>query len=103
MAFEISNPIVYEKKENIQQEEFTGKISSFSEFVETYYGDYSTLHDYPAYINGKQQTLRLPRIPARSNNEQGYQRELEEAGFTIEHFSTQGTQCIIYASVRNNK
>ena len=89
--------------ENIQQKEFTGKISSFQEFVETCYGDYSELHDYPAYINGKRQTLQLPRIPARFNNEQGYRKELMEAGFNVEHFSISGTQCIIYAGVRDSE
>ncbi len=90
-------------REDIQQKEFTRKISNFREFVETSYGDYSALHDYPAYIDGKRKTLRLPRIPARSNNERGYRKELKEAGFIIEHFRILGTQCIIYASVYNNK
>jgi SAM-dependent methyltransferase len=87
-------------RENVQPEEFKGKISSFREFVEKLYRDYSELHDYPAYIDGNKQTIRLPRIPARFNNEQGYRRELNTEGFTVEYYSTEGEHCIIYAQVK---
>jgi ubiquinone/menaquinone biosynthesis C-methylase UbiE len=87
-------------RENIQQEEFKVKISSFREFVEKCYGDYSKLYDYPAYAGGKHQTIKLPRIPARSNNEQGYRKELEKAGFIVENYSIKGEHCIIYARVK---
>lgn len=87
-------------RENIQEEEFKQKISDFPEFVEIFDGDYTTLHDYPAFIHGERCMIRLPRVPARFNNEQGYRRELEEAGFIVEHFSIDRWQCNIHARVR---
>ena len=87
-------------RENIQEEEFKQKISDFREFVETFDGDYTTLHDYPAFVDGKRHIIKLPRVPARFNNEQGYRRELEEAGFIVDNYSIERWQCIIHASVR---
>jgi ubiquinone/menaquinone biosynthesis C-methylase UbiE len=86
-------------RENVQPEEFTAQIASFKEFVETVYGDDAELHDYPAYIDGKQKIIRLPRIPARANNERGYRKELQNAGFVVDQFRVEGTHCIIYVHV----
>jgi ubiquinone/menaquinone biosynthesis C-methylase UbiE len=87
-------------RDNVQQEEFKAKITTFQEFVEKCYGDFSELQDYQAYIHSKRLTIRLPRIPARFNNEQGYRKELEEAGFKIEYFRIVEKHCIIYARLK---
>jgi SAM-dependent methyltransferase len=87
-------------REIIQQEEFKAKISSFEEFVNTCHGDYSRLYDYPAYVDGEMHLIKLPKIPARINNEEGYKRELKEAGFTVAYFKDEGNQCIIYACLK---
>ena len=85
--------------ESYRSKEFKAKISSLQEFTETTHGDYTTLHDYPAYVDGKLITARLPRVPARVNNEPGYRKELKTAGFKVAYFTHDETQCIIYASV----
>ena len=87
-------------RENIQEEEFRQRISDFREFVETFNGDYTTLHDYPAFVDGKRHMIKLPRVPARFNSEQGYRRELEEAGFIVDYYSDDSWQCNIHARVR---
>ena len=87
-------------RDMMQKDEFTKKIADFQEFVETCYGDYSELHEYPAYYEGKQSIIRLPRVPARYNNEQGYRKELEAAGFSIDSLHIVKTQCIIYTHIR---
>lgn len=87
-------------RENTQEEEFKQEIADFREFVEKSGGEYTVLHDYPAFVDGKQHTVRLPRVPARFNNEQGYRRELEEAGFIVERYDSERWWCIIYACAR---
>ena len=87
-------------RENIQEEEFRKKVSSFREFMDVFGTDYTTLHDYPAYHDNQQHIVKLPRVPARFNNESGYRKELDKAGFTVEHYETDGWQCVIYACVR---
>jgi SAM-dependent methyltransferase len=84
-------------RDSVQQEEFKAKISTFEEFVQKHYGDYSQPEEYQAYIEGKRHTIQLSRIPARFNNEQGYRKELEAAGFTVEYFNVENELCIIYA------
>ena len=89
-------------RDSIQQEEFKARISTFEEFVEKHYGDYSQLEEYQAYTDGKIMKIKLPRIPARFNNEQGYQKELKAAGFTIDYFNVENELCIIYAHTHEN-
>ncbi len=84
-------------RENIQEDEFTQDIEDFQDWLEKTGNEYSALHDYPAYRNGKRYTVKLPRVPARFNNESGYRGELEQVGFTVEHFESDGRMCIVYA------
>jgi SAM-dependent methyltransferase len=85
-------------RENIQKEEFTQSISDFQDWLEKTGNEYDTLHDYPAYKDNERYTVKAPRIPARFNNESGYRTELEESGFNVEYFESDGRMCIIYAS-----
>jgi ubiquinone/menaquinone biosynthesis C-methylase UbiE len=86
-------------RENIQQEEFSQAITDFQDWLEKTGNEYDALHDYPAYEDNKQCTIKLPRVPARFNNESGYRRELEKSGFKVEYFLSDGWTCIIYAGV----
>ncbi len=45
---------------------------------------------------GKEDTNHLPRIPARFNNEAGYRREMQEAGFVIRKSYTRDRWCIMH-------
>ncbi|MBN2239742.1 MAG: class I SAM-dependent methyltransferase [Dehalococcoidales bacterium] len=87
-------------RENIQEEEFTGSIRDFTDWLAKTGNEYSTLHDYSAYKDDEQHTVRLPRVPARFNNEAGYRRELEDAGFSVEHFEPDDWLCIMHTAVR---
>lgn len=85
-------------RENVQEEEFTQNIADFQDWLEKTGNDYSALHDYPAYKDNRRHTVSLPRVPARFNNETGYRREFEEAGFRMEHFESDGRMCIMYTA-----
>lgn len=86
-------------RENIQKEEFMQEISDFQDWLDKTGNEYDALHDYPAYKDNKRYTVKVPRVPARFNNETGYRRELEEAGFRVEYFESDDLMCIIYAGV----
>lgn len=86
-------------RENIQEEEFTDAISGFQDWLEKTGNDYTELHDYPAYKDNARNIVKLPRVPARFNNETGYRMELEEASFRVDYFTSDGWQCVIYAGL----
>ncbi|UCD08264.1 MAG: class I SAM-dependent methyltransferase [Dehalococcoidales bacterium] len=86
-------------RECVQEEEFMQEISDFRDWLEKTGNEYDTLYDYPAYKDDKQYTVRIPRVPARFNNEAGYRKELERAGFTVKYFASDGWMCIMYAGV----
>jgi SAM-dependent methyltransferase len=86
-------------RENILDEEFTQEISDFQDWLEKTGNEYEMLHDCPAYKDNKRYTVKVPRVPARFNNETGYRRELKAAGFSVECFESDGWMCIMYASV----
>ena len=83
-------------REVIQDEEFTQEITDFHEWLKKTGNEYDTLHDYPAYKDNKRYTVKVPRVPARFNNETGYRRELEESGFKVEYFESDDWLCIMY-------
>ncbi len=87
-------------RENFQEKEFEHDITDLRDWIEKTGGDYETLHDYTAYIDAEEHIVHLPRVPGRFNNELGYRKELESAGFTLERYDTDGLQCIMYACVR---
>lgn len=83
---------------NIYQENaFEGELRSFDEYVEKLKPDLETLEDREAYTEGKCLKIKLPRIPARFKNEQGYRRELTNAGFLIDNFQVDLGKCVVYA------
>ncbi|MGD1118231.1 MAG: class I SAM-dependent methyltransferase [Dehalococcoidales bacterium] len=84
-------------RELTQPEEFKAKIASFEDFLEKSVGNNMKLHDYAAYTDGEQRQIKLPGIPARFNNENGYRRELEQAGFKVDRFIMERNHCIIYS------
>ena len=85
---------------NYRDEGFSHSISDYRDWLEKVENDYTTLHDYPAWADGKEYTIRLPRLPARANNEAGYRAELERAGLEVEYFTSDGWMCSMYAGVR---
>jgi SAM-dependent methyltransferase len=87
-------------RENKHENEFTAKIGSLEEFIESQNEDNSSEEEYPAYANGKQQTIKLQRIPARFNNQAGYRKELESAGLRMDCYSIEGNYCTFYVRAR---
>ena len=86
-------------RENMQKEEFTQEISDFQDWLEKTGNEYDSLHDYPAYKDNKRYTVKVPRVPARFNNESGYRQELEETGFSVEYFELDDWMCTMYVTV----
>ncbi|MHB8104542.1 MAG: class I SAM-dependent methyltransferase [Dehalococcoidales bacterium] len=86
-------------RESYRPKEFKANIASLGDFTKINRCNYSTLLNYPAYVNGKMHNIKLPRIPARSNNEEGYKKELHEAGFTVVFFRVEDLACIMYATL----
>jgi ubiquinone/menaquinone biosynthesis C-methylase UbiE len=86
-------------RESYRPKEFKANISSLGDFAKITRCNYTTLLNYPAYVDGKDCNVKLPRIPARSNNEEGYKKELQEAGFTVVFFRSEDLSCIMYATL----
>jgi SAM-dependent methyltransferase len=92
-------------REGLHDKGFSNNMTDSGKIIEKHREEYSTLHEYTAYTDGEKHIIHLPRIPARFNNEQGYRRELEDAGFIVEYFdigswqtsNSYYTQCVIYA------
>lgn len=80
-----------------QEERSDQPITDFADWLAKSGNEYEKLHNYPAWKAGECFAVRLPRVPARFNNGEGYRSELAEAGFIVEHFETDGGTCIIYA------
>ena len=61
-------------------------IEDFEDWLAHSKIDIDTPEDRPAWVEGREATIRLPRIPARSKSVVQYQREMSEAGFLwLEH------------------
>jgi ubiquinone/menaquinone biosynthesis C-methylase UbiE len=86
-------------RESYRPKEIKTKISSLQDFAKITRCNYKILLDYPAYVDGKKRKIKLARIPARANNEEGYRKELQEAGFRVVFFRIEGLSCIIYATL----
>jgi SAM-dependent methyltransferase len=86
-------------RECIQEDELTQEITDFQDWVDKTKSEYEILHDYPAYKDNERYTIKVPRVPARFNNESGYRKELEATGFSVEYFESDDRMCIMYASV----
>ncbi len=86
-------------QENSQLDEFKENITSLQQFNKAFSDDQKAPTSYTAYVRGKQRKVELPRLPARANNEEGYRKELKAAGFTVEYFSKERNQCMIYTSL----
>jgi len=86
-------------RECIQKEEFTQEITDFQDWLDKTKSEYEILHDYPAYKDNERYIVKVPRVPARFNNELGYRKELEAAGFSVEYFKSDNRMCIMHASV----
>ena len=84
-------------RECVQEEEFTQEISDFQDWLDKTGNEYDTLFDYPAYKDNEKFMVKVPRVPARFNNELGYRKEFEAAGFRVEYFESDGRMCIVYA------
>ncbi len=86
-------------RDGYRSKEIKTKITNIQDFMKITHSDYITLNDYVAYISGKMHKVKLPRLPARANNEEGYRKEFIEAGFTIDYFKKRKMECIFYACV----
>lgn len=86
-------------RECVQEEEFTQEITDFQDWLDKTGSEYDSLHDYSAYKDNKRYMVKVPRVPARFNNESGYRKELEESGLKVEYFESDDWMCIIYASI----
>ena len=81
-----------------QEETFAEEIESFDEYVAKFKPDLKVLEDRKVYTQGQYRKIKLPRIPARFNNEMGYRKELTAAGLTIDNFQVEEHTCVIYAT-----
>lgn len=86
---------------NFQEGSFAGAVTSFDDYRNRFKPDLETLEERKAYSQGQFRTIRLPRLPARANNEAGYRRELCQAGLNIEFFKAENGNCIFYAGKSN--
>ena len=84
-------------REIYQEEAFDEEIKSFDEYMAKFKPDLKTLEDRQVYTHGQYRKIKLPRIPARFNNEIGYRKELMDVGFIIDNFQVEEYTCVIYA------
>ena len=81
-----------------QEKVFEGELRTFDEYMAKLKPDFENLEDRRVYIKGQYRKIKLPRVPARFNNEIGYRKELTDAGFTIDNFQVEQHTCVIYAT-----
>ena len=81
-----------------QEEVFQQEIKSFNEYIAKFKPDLKNLEDRKVYTKGEYRRIKLPRLPARFNNETGYREELMNIGLTIGDFQIQEHTCVIYAT-----
>jgi SAM-dependent methyltransferase len=86
-------------RESYRPKEFKANIASLGDFAKITRCNYTTLLNYPAYVDGKKRKIKLTRIPARANNEEGYKKELQEARFTVVFFRIEDLSCIMYVTL----
>lgn len=85
-------------REIYQQQVFDEEIKSFDQYIAKFKPDLKTLEDRKVYTQGKYRKIKLPRLPARFNNETGYRKELMNVGLIIDDFQLQQHTCVIYAT-----
>jgi SAM-dependent methyltransferase len=83
---------------NLGKEKFPGPIHSFDEYVKRFKPDLAALDERDAYAGGKRVQIKLPRLPARAENEAGYREEFTKAGFVISKFVAYERTCAIYVT-----
>jgi SAM-dependent methyltransferase len=81
----------------LQAGRFTSKVGSFEAYVAQFSGDYVTCEDREAFTGGQKRNIRLPRVPARFDNLEGYREELIRSGFRVEKLLDLGNRCVIHA------
>ncbi len=83
-------------RESYREEAYTGVVKSFEQWKEITSDDYTTpqLRSNP---DGKE--VRIPCVPARARNREGYTGELERAGFAVENFRIMDQSSAIVYSV----
>lgn len=70
-------------RESYRENAYTGTVESFGQWKEITGDDYTT----PQLRSDKDgRTVRIPCVPARARNREGYIGELEHAGFAVENF-----------------
>lgn len=77
---------------------FEGELRTFDEYMAKLKPDFENLEDRRVYTKGRCRKIKVPRVPARFNNEIGYRKELTDAGFTIDNFQVEQHTCVIYAT-----
>ncbi|MBQ4591749.1 MAG: class I SAM-dependent methyltransferase [Clostridia bacterium] len=83
-------------RESYRENAYTGVVESFEHWKEITGDDYTTpqLRTNP---DGKE--IRIPCVPARARNREGYTTELERAGFAVENFTGMDQSSAIQYSV----
>jgi len=82
-------------RESYRENAYTGVVKSFGHWKEITGDDYTTpqLRSTP---DGKE--VRIPCVPARAGNREGYTAELERAGFAVENFMPmEESSAIVYS------
>lgn len=78
-----------------------GPIHSFEQYLEVFKPDLTTIEERTAYNGGKETKVRIPKVPARPKDKDGYAREMEESGFELVRFHILKSYmgCRFYATV----
>lgn len=85
-------------REIYQEELSEEEIKFFDEYMAKFKPDLKTLEDCQVYTHGQYRKIKLPRIPARFNNEMGYRKELMNVRLIIDNFQIEQCTCVIYAT-----
>ncbi len=73
-------------RELYQENAYTGACGSYAEWKAITGGDYDTPQLRHGRAGDRNIAVRIPLIPGRAKNRDGYIREMEEAGFIVEDF-----------------
>lgn len=80
---------------------YSGPVESFEQYLEIFKPDLTTIEERTAYNDGEEVKVRIPRVPSRPRDRDGYTQEMEENGFHVVHFEVLKSYagCRFYARV----
>lgn len=79
-----------------QEEPFTETVETFDEYQRLFEPDYETSEPRQAYVDGRVETIHLPRVPSRFNSPAGYWEEFGRAGFRMDRVYETEMGCVVF-------